>query len=59
MQAPVETPENRASVTTATSLPHGMCFSAEVIWYVSSIPEPIGPRQISTSTSPARIAPAP
>ena len=30
MQAPVETPENRASVTIATVLPHGMYFSADV-----------------------------
>ena len=32
MQAPVETPEKRASVSTATCLPHEMCLSAEVIW---------------------------
>src|SRR5688500_7530381 len=40
MHAPVLTPENRASVTTATSRPHLRNLSADVIWYVSSIPEP-------------------
>ena len=32
MQAPVETPENRASVTTAMCFPKERCFRAEVIW---------------------------
>ena len=32
MQAPVETPEKRASVITATDLPQGMNFSADVTW---------------------------
>ena len=32
MHAPVETPENRASVITATCLPNDRCFRAEVIW---------------------------
>ena len=32
MQAPVETPENRASVITAICLPNERCFRAEVIW---------------------------
>jgi hypothetical protein len=31
-QAPVETPENRASVRSATCFPKGSDFSAEVIW---------------------------
>ena len=30
--APVETPEKRASVSTATCLPHDRCLSAAVIW---------------------------
>ena len=32
MHAPVETPENRASVTTATCLPWGRYLSADVNW---------------------------
>ena len=32
MQAPVETPLKRASVSTATCLPKSRYFSAEVIW---------------------------
>ena len=32
MQAPVETPEKRASVTSATCLPTSRYFSAEVTW---------------------------
>ncbi len=32
MQAPVDTPEKRASVSTDTVLPHGRNLSAEVIW---------------------------
>ena len=32
MQAPVETPEKRASVITATCLPQERCLSAAVIW---------------------------
>ena len=30
MQAPVDTPENRASVISDTCLPNDRCFSAEV-----------------------------
>ena len=32
MQAPVDTPEKRASVSTGTCLPQGRCLSAEVSW---------------------------
>jgi len=32
MQAPVETPEKRASVSNATDLPHGRNLRAEVTW---------------------------
>ena len=32
MQAPVETPEKRASVMTATCLPPSRCLRAEVSW---------------------------
>ena len=50
--APVETPENRASVINATCLPYDRCLSAAVIWYTSSIPVPNGPPQVSTMMSP-------
>src|SRR5207237_472214 len=59
MQAPVETPEKRASVRTATSFPHGMCFRAAVTSKISSIPAPIGPRQTRTTTSPGRTGSGP
>ena len=39
-----------------TCLPQGMNFKAEVSWYVSSMPVPIGPIPVSTSTSPGLIA---
>src|SRR5690606_39604228 len=50
--APVETPLKRPSVITGTCLPHARYFSAEVSWYVSSIPVPRGPMPIKTITSP-------
>src|SRR5262245_37892180 len=61
MQAPVLTPLNRASVSTATCLPHGRYRSADVTWYVSSIPLPSGPRHRSTRMSHAttRFGPSP
>ena len=55
MQAPVETPLKRASVSSATCLPKSRYSSAEVTWNISSMPEPIGPRQISTTISPGLI----
>lgn len=55
MHAPVLTPLKRASVISATSFPHGRTLSADVTWYVSSIPQPSGPRPISTRMSPGRI----
>ena len=55
MHAPVETPEKRASVISATRRPNGRNLSAEVSWYVSSMPEPSGPRPASTITSPGSI----
>ena len=53
MQAPVETPENRASVISATSLPKGRYFSATVTCKTSSMPVPIGPPQVIIMMSPA------
>ena len=32
VEAPVETPEKRASVISATCFPYDKCFKAEVIW---------------------------
>ena len=55
MHAPVETPLNLASVRTATCFPNGRYRSAPVNWNVSSIPAPIGPRQMSTRTSPSAM----
>ena len=55
MQAPVDTPENRASVMSATCFPYDRCFSAAVIWYTSSMPVPRGPPQVRTMMSPALI----
>ena len=57
MQAPVETPEKRASVSRATCRPNGTCLSADVSWYVSSMPVPAGPQPISAITSPACTTP--
>jgi RecG-like helicase len=49
MQAPVDTPLKRASVSTATCLPKSRMLQRRGDLEVSSIPEPIGPRQISTN----------
>ena len=42
-------------------MPHGRNFNADVTWYVSSMPDPIGPRPHKTSTSPGstRTGPVP
>ena len=52
MHAPVETPENRASVIKAISLPYDRYFNATVTWKTSSIPVPSGPPQVITMISP-------
>ena len=54
-QAPVENPEKRASVSTATRLPKSRYFRAVVTWAISSMPVPRGPQLSSTITSPAFI----
>ena len=55
MHAPLEKPENRPSVSSATCFPHGRYLSAVVICAVSCIPVPDGPLPISTITSPGLI----
>ena len=54
-QAPLENPEKRPSVRSATCFPQGRYLSAVVICAVSCIPVPDGPVPISTITSPGRI----
>ena len=54
MHGPVETPEKRPSVSTATSRPQGRSLSAMVIDAISAMPVPMGPTPASTSTSPGR-----